>query len=356
MKKRLFNAMLLTGAILISFSLCSCGAKSVKKDLECNNAVTGEECPAPMIEPNYSVKNEAYDEAKADTTTGDVSLDKTIDKNKLIIRNSLVIQTKDFDKYIASIEKLVADAKGYIERESVYNGSYNGNDEKSATYTFRIPKNGANSFDAGLSVLNGNIVRTDKTVENVTKEYADLDRRVSVVKAKEDRLLELMKKADKIKDLIEIEKELAELVESRENMSSQMISIDHDVAYDYYDVEISEVREYVQVKQEKSFLSDMGYAFKQSIKGFIGFLQGFALFIAYNWLILLALILIGVFAGKLIKKYLKKQKALKDARINALQSINPNQGVNQSLYQNPYKNIDSNTNQDLNQNEERHDN
>ena len=122
-----------------------------------------------------------------------------------------------------------------------------------------------------------------------------------------------MKKADKIKDLIEIEKELAQLVESRELLSSQMILIDHDVSYVYYNIDISEVKEYKEVKTtNNNFASDLAYAFKSSITGFVIFIKNFILFLAYNWLIILILVIIAVLIRKFIIKYKDKRLSKKN--------------------------------------------
>ena len=87
-----------------------------------------------------------------------------------------------------------------------------------------------------------------------------------------------------------------------------MILIDHDVSYVYYNIDISEVKEYKEVKAtNNNFASDLAYAFKSSITGFVIFIKNFILFLAYNWLIILILVIIAVLIRKFIIKYKDKR-------------------------------------------------
>lgn len=301
-------------AVMSALLFSSCGSKN--KEIAETSASSGYE-PQVVYDSYEESKSESADYSDDTESTGsgnlgnDIasdSLNKENTSDKLIIRNNLYIETKNFDKYISAIENMLIKEGGYIEQQNIYYGYEGRNETKSASYVMRVKKENMLSFEKGIENSDANIVRKEKTVENMTKEYADLDRRVKIIKAKEDRLIELMKKADKIKDLIEIEKELAQLVESRELLSSRMILIDHDVSYVYYNIDISEVKEYKEVKAtNNNFASDLAYAFKSSITGFVIFIKNFILFLAYNWLIILILVIIAVLIRKFIIKYKDKR-------------------------------------------------
>lgn len=229
-----------------------------------------------------------------------------VQKEKLIIRNSLVIETKDFQTYLEALEKLVFENSAYIQEQNVYNGSLSGNEVRNAFYVIRVPKNKAAGFSSALRGLEGKVTRQEINVENVTQRYLDVQRRVDINKAKEDRLAELLKKAKNMKDLISIEKEIASLVTERESMQSELIELDHDVSYDYYSLSINEVREYQEVKAKKSFGADIAYAFDSSISGFVHFLQNIVLFFVYTWIFWLIMVIIAVILVRIIKKKAKK--------------------------------------------------
>lgn len=283
-------------------------------------------------EPSAEYVEESAD-GKYAANTG--SVDSVIAANeKLIIRNNLNIQTKSFDDYIKGLEALVNKGDAYIEGQSIYNGSIEGDELKTASYTVRVKKEAAGSFSKGLEALAGKITSNSRQVENVTQSYRDLERRIALNKAKEERLTALLEKAEKVEDLIELEKEIATLMTDREYMQTDMISLDHSVSYDYYYLEIVEVREYVPIKEDKSFVSDLRYQFNESISSFVRFLQNIVLALAYLWIwiaLLLVIILIIITCAKAgRKKRLKKMAAVQN-----MQGFSPNGYVAGSTA-NPY--------------------
>ncbi len=300
-------------AIISFFLFCSCASQndtekaSMSGDSSFESNKMSAEPDEPKVDESVYDDNRLADEnMNSQEDISNNSLSKADNAEKLIIRNNLYIETKSFDDYIFKLERMLIKEGGYIEQQDIYYGYEGRNESKSANYTMRVKKENMLSFEKGIEASDANIFRKEKTVENVTKAYADLDRRVKIIKAKEDRLVELMKKADKIKDLIEIEKELAQLVESREILSSQMLVMDHDVDYAYYNIYVHEVKEYKDVKAtNSSFVSDLAYAFKSSITGFVLFIKNAILFLVYNWLVILTIIIIVI----LIRKFIAKHKS-----------------------------------------------
>ena len=78
-----------------------------------------------------------------------------------------------------------------------------------ATVQLRVP---ASHFDAALAEIRaiGNRVRAEKqTGKDVTEEFIDLDARLRTQRALEAQFLEIMKRADKVSDALEVQTELA---------------------------------------------------------------------------------------------------------------------------------------------------
>lgn len=261
----------------------------------------------PMEEDLYIDEGYASDQGEAkDIYSASYINAAAVQKEKLIIRNMLNVETKSFLTYVEELEKLTESNQAYIQEQSIYNGSISGNEVRNAYYVIRVPKTNVSVFAEALKKLEGKIIRQEVNVENVTQRYLDVQRRVNVNKAKEERLTELLKKAENMKDLITIEKEIAGLVSERESMETELIELDHNVTYDYYTIHINEVREYKEVKKEKSFGADLAYAFDSSIRNFVEFLQDVVLFFVYSWIFWLLLIVIVVVAVKIIKRCLGK--------------------------------------------------
>lgn len=229
-------------------------------------------------------------------------------QEKLIIYNDMTVETKNFNNYINKLEEITVKSEAYIQQQNVYNGTLEGDEIRNAYYIIRVPKDKVKFFSEHFNALEGKVTRREVNIENVTQRYLDIQRRVNINKAKEERLTKLLKKADNIEDLITIEKEIAQLVTERESMQTDLIELEHNIKYDYYTIHVNEVREYQEIKVEKSFKADIDYTFENSIKHFVDFLQNVVLFFVYTWIIWLLSIIVAVVVVIIVKNKLKKKK------------------------------------------------
>lgn len=280
---------------------------------------------APMMR-DETAPQMMMDEAKADEGEADILATENgrysatyinsaaAIQEKLIVYNNMTIETKDFNHYINSLEDIVVKSGAYIQEQNVYNGTLAGDEIKNAYYMIRVPKDKVTFFSENLNTLEGKITKQEVNIENVTQRYLDVQRRVNINEAKEERLTKLLKKAENIKDLITIEKEIAQLVTERESMQTELIELEHNIKYDYYSLHVNEVREYQEVKVEKSFGADIDYTFESSIKNFVVFLQNVVLFFVYTWIIWLVSIIVAIVVVIIVKNKLKK-KHLENKRI-----------------------------------------
>ncbi|MCA1634657.1 MAG: DUF4349 domain-containing protein [Acidobacteria bacterium] len=131
-----------------------------------------------------------------------------------IIRNaSLTVEAEapaEAQRRIAS----VAEARGgfVVTSESRQQGGYDkGKTYEVVTLEIRVP---AAQFDAVIGEIRGmgSRVSAEKiTGQDVTEEYIDLEARVHTQKALEGQFLEIMKRASKVTDALEVQSELAKV-------------------------------------------------------------------------------------------------------------------------------------------------
>ena len=96
--------------------------------------------------------------------------------------------------------------------------------------TLRLPPA---RFQATLQVLAllGSVEHKNLTTDDVTAEHADVAARLGTKRAVEQRYVALLAKAQKITDILAIEKQIAEVREEIESTESRLKSLNDEVAY-----------------------------------------------------------------------------------------------------------------------------
>lgn len=234
---------------------------------------------------------------------------------KLIKTADLQLETKKFDKSISSLEKSVSSFGGYIESNHINGTSivdkYNENNteqypSRNASYTLRIP---TTKLDAFLNNLNniGNVISKTISTEDISNQYIDTEARVKSLKIQEERLLTLLKKSGSLKDIIEIEKQLAEVRYEIESLTTTLKSYDSLVNYSTINLSINEVSTITDTTPPKTVADRIAVTFKHNIDSITNGLKNSTVFLIGNSLIIiiwLVIIAVGyILTRKVLKKY-----------------------------------------------------
>ena len=182
---------------------------------------------------------------------------------KLIRTVNISAQTTAFDSVNESINGNVTAFGGYLENSSVYGNSYYGDNSRYANYTIRIPADKLNAFlDKALDGLR--VVSRSEDVEDITLHYTDLESRVKALETEQDRLYELMSKADSVDAIISIEARLSEIRYELESIQSSLRVYDNQVVYSTIYLYIEEVR-ITSTSPESSFFEKVGTGLSQNL-------------------------------------------------------------------------------------------
>lgn len=202
--------------ILMITTLCGCAESAAKNDI----AYDGE---SPMVEENLQ--------------------SDTVDSRKLIKEISLDIETKDYDNYIESIRGNVSANGGYIE---TFNES---NDSRYREFTaiIRIPVGKTDGFTEFASEK-ATVKRRSESVEDVTEQYVDVEARIKVYKTEEESLLEIMKQADNVPDLLSVKERLAEVRAQIESYTAQLKSLENKTNYSTITLTVTEVEREIKAE------------------------------------------------------------------------------------------------------------
>lgn len=269
-----------------------------------------------MVE--YAVSDEAAmapaEGAAMKNTAADTGSTQLPQNRKWIVTVNLTAETDDLDALRSALDEKIAALNGYVEDQSVYNGSIydSGRRYRSANLTVRIP---ADSIDAFLQDVGGlaNIVRQNKSIEDVTLSYVATESRLKALETEEARLLELLSQAENMTDLLEIEARLSEVRSELENYASQKRLYDNQIDYATIYIAIEEVQEYTPT-EEPSLWERIRDGFKDNLEG-----VGEGLLDVLVWFIvsiptLVVLAVVVLILVLIVRRIRRRRKAKKTAK------------------------------------------
>ena len=250
----------------------------------------------------------------ADTgATSENGLEAQVENGRKLIRTvSLSLETKEFDSVLTNLSTKTTELGGYIETSSVNGNSYSHHSTRYASYVIRIPADKLNEFVEVVSEL-GNVTQKNESVEDVTLRYIDVESHKKALETEQERLLELLSKAENMEEILTIESKLSDIRYEIENYESQLKTMDNQIDYSTVSVYVDEV-ERVTDTGEKGFFEEIKerfgnslYVVARGIRGLvIGILGSLPILIVCGGVIAVVVIV--------VRKILKKRNMRKEDR------------------------------------------
>ena len=288
--------LLLIFTLILSFVFVSCGGNKFSTD-----GTKGE-------------YNEVYDNGfseestEADSATNSSTENIIGEERKIIKRAEVYIESLEFDKSLAVLENNVTSFGGYIESSDIYQGGIVNNHKiyRDASFTVRIPKE---SFESFLDKAGDIGVITNKNVsgEDISSSYFDKESRLKVLKAQEERYIELIGEANNITEVLEVEKYLTEVRGQIESITGYLDKMDELIDYSTVTLSIQEVEE-TSVDNEEGLGSKIVKALKNSINSLK--VVGTAIILTLVSILpyLIIIMIIGYIVYMIVKKSKKENK------------------------------------------------
>ena len=295
MKNRRILALGLAALLLLSV-LAGCSGKA-PADAYYSNGMEADYAPQATMGASLS---------KGESTTADSYVNP---QQKLIRTVYLNAETEAMDDLLANVEQRVAELGGYVEGREVFNGSsYNSSRTRYANLTIRIPADRMNGFVEAVAEVS-NITSNRETAEDVTLDYVATQSRITALETEQERLLELLSKAETMEDILTIEDRLTDVRYELENVASQLKVLDNQVTYATVHLDITEVQEYTPiVEEEPTVWERITEGFGESIEDIAEDVKEFFIWVAVNspYLLLWALVLTAVFLTA--RKFTRRKK------------------------------------------------
>ncbi|CAL2101739.1 conserved protein of unknown function [Tenacibaculum sp. 190130A14a] len=216
---------------------------------------------AESIEINGNNVNTTQDHSKE-------SSNGTIIQRKLIKKGNVSFETNDLTKTRKHIEESLLKFKGYISEDNQYKSL----DNITSNLTIRIP---SQHFDTFLNELSSAVEKFDHkniSVNDVTEQFLDIEARLAVKKSLEIRYNELLKKAKTVKEILEIERELANVRSEIESMEGRLQYLQNQVSYSTLSIQFYKVE--LTKSSSTGFWRRLGNAFFNGIDNIKWFFIG----------------------------------------------------------------------------------
>ena len=240
-----------------------------------------------------AMAKESYD----DMEIVDSSAVATPSQQTKIIKNAqLRFESPNLNKSFQNVQKAAQDYKAIIQSDESGKNDYS----VYRNLTVRIPNQNFDAFLESISKGVSHFDRKEISQQDITEEFIDIQSRMNTKKKLEQRYLQLLSKANKVSEILEIEKQLAEIREEIEAKEGQLKYMQNKVSMSTIQIEM-----YTQNASESGATVSYGSKIWNAVKeGFNG-LSNFMLGVISIWPFIL--IFVGIFL--LVKKKFFKKKA-----------------------------------------------
>ena len=223
--------------------------------------------------------------------------------DKLVYTCNLNLETTEYAETKAAIAEKIQAFGGIIESETEsdndYYWYYEDHRKDGGTLnlylTVRVPSEQYSAFVAELEKV-GKVTNKSQNVENISRRYHDTEARIEALEREEERLLEMMDKAEEIEDMIFIEERLTDVEAELSANKTDLATMDVDVRYSTINLSVKEVLVYTKDEPTPiNFGQRFSETFKDSWRSFLSFMEGL-LFVIVRLLpfLILAAVVVGI--------------------------------------------------------------
>jgi len=191
---------------------------------------------------------------------GDGADNSAIDR-KIVRTGSITMEVDDISKAQADIAEMAAQYQGYVVSSNL-NAS---KDQPSGFISFRVPADKFNDALVKLRALAVKVTYENTNSQDVTEQYTDLKAQLSNYEATEAQYLELLKKADNVKDMLEVQRELSNVRGNIERVKGRIQYLDRTSDTSLVEVTLNKSRPI----GESSW--DVSVVVKNAVNGLIAF-------------------------------------------------------------------------------------
>lgn len=212
---------------------------------------------------------------------------------KIIKQASLRFETNDLEETYKQIQTAVKQSQGKVQSDSEgkdYGTLYRN-------ITIRVPSQNFDNFINTISKGVSYFERKEITAEDVTEQYIDLTTRLKNKRKLEERYLQILQKATKISEILEIEKQVSIIREEIEAKEGQLKYLESRVSESTVTIEF-----YKNLPEQESMQLSYGSKVWTAIKSGFFSLSSFFISIISIWPFIIIIVVLAYFIRKRIKR------------------------------------------------------
>jgi len=228
-------------------------------------------------------------------------------EEKLVYTSGITIESKEYDKLLQEVSELIDKYEGF--RQTI---DESDNERRVANLVIRIPSKNFDAFIEGLKAGSGNILNIKINVDNITQQYNDNEIRIQTLETQYQRLLELLKEAGDLSDVIELEDRISQVEYDLMRYNNNKNTMDAQVAYSTITMSLREVITYSTTKIP--FFQRIKDAFAGSWEDFKEGFENFVIDLIYALPRLLIFAAVVFILWKPAKKWISSYKAKKEEK------------------------------------------
>ncbi len=212
---------------------------------------------------------------------------------------SLSFESQDYSADFARLDQAIRKQDGYIASSDL---SIRRTYEKplhSAYFSVKIPQDKAQAFLAEITEGLGTLTSQSSNSQDYTEQYQDSQIRLESEQKKLEALNKLYDKAESMEDIMAIQAQIIDCQSRIDQLEASQKQIEGLTQYASFDIWLEEVFVLTPAEREDpSFASQLGVAFRNSLHNIAAFFQGLVLFLALAWpFLLLGLVVLWLLVG-----------------------------------------------------------
>ena len=264
MRKSSFAAIVL----LLAFSLMACSASTTTKGgNESAFGRNGAYTPAPTVPPATTAPRPAVPTIIVQQPPQYSGVSDVTTPDRMIVRTgNMAIVVEDVAVAIDRISKLAEASHGYV----VSSNSWREGERLRGTISIRVPTGDFGNIMRAISQLAVEVTSQTTSSQDVTEEYVDLTAKLKNLEAAEQQLLVIMGKAEKVEDILSVQRELtntrAQIEQTKGRMqylekTSATSLIEVDLEQSKLDARLTANRRFIRSGESVQFTAQVGGGF-----------------------------------------------------------------------------------------------
>lgn len=324
---------IIMAVVLIAVALCACGASvnrkaAAEESLYVNTQQEDTKDSVWYVDAQtrgsagnnygYSSKSTAaYDSAEPEEAAensaaasgkkSDYNAIADASSRKLIRDATLEIETEKYDDFTSELNKAILKSGGYVQSSSESGNTYNYTNSRFMQMTVRIPAENLDTFLNSVSTI-ATVTSKEISVKEITGQYISTQSRIKALEAEYDALLNILKKADKVEDLITLQDRLTSVNAELERNKTTLKTYDEQIAYSTVTMSIDEVQRVTTTTENRTFGQELRSRLSDNLYDISEGARSFALWFISSLPYILIFAVIAVVVLIIVRHILKGKK------------------------------------------------